>query len=139
MGQQQLLLLTLAAIITGTAILIGINVFSESAGEANLNAVMQDVHSIASKAQGYYRTPTQLGGGGRDFTGLDAAGPPSALSSILGFPDSTANGSYVISAAGAATMTITGTGREDMNGDGNNLTVAIVVTPDSVRTPTITR
>jgi hypothetical protein len=123
MGQQQLLLLILSAIIVGIAIVLGINMFSENAIQANQDAVMQDVLTIAARAQGWYRRPAQLGGGGRDFTGL--------LLADLNFTDTT-NGVYLISGANATQFDITGTGREDGDGDGSPLTVSIRVLADSI-------
>lgn len=70
MGQQQLLLLILAAVIVGVAITLGINMFAQNSAQANQEAVMQDVLTIASRAQAWYRRPVQMGGGGRTFDGL---------------------------------------------------------------------
>ena len=130
MGQQQLLLLVLSAIIVGIAIVVGINMFGTGAYQSNLENVTQDVVTIAAKAQEWYRKPSVLGGGNRTFTGINLTS--------LGFPDSTANGKYVLSAVGASQFTITGTGQEDGNGDGGRLTVAVDVFPDSVGNPTVT-
>ena len=77
MGQQQLLLLALSTIIVGLAIVMGINMFGENAAQSNLDAVTNDVLTIASRAQGWYRKPAQMGGGGRSFSGL--SGNPAPL------------------------------------------------------------
>ena len=69
MGQQQLLLLVLSAIIVGVSIVIGINMFSSSAVQANQDAVLQDCLHIAGRAQEWLRKPEALGGGGGTFTG----------------------------------------------------------------------
>ena len=71
MGQQQLLLLVLSAIIVGVSIVIGINMFTSSATTANQDAVLQDCLHITSRAQEWLRKPTSLGGGGGFFTNLD--------------------------------------------------------------------
>lgn len=68
MGQQQLLLVILVTIIVGIATVVAINTFGSAADSANLDAVRQDVASIAAAAQGYYMKPGMLGGGGQDFT-----------------------------------------------------------------------
>lgn len=115
MGQQQLLLLVLSAVIVGLAIVVGINVFTDSAVKANEDAVRQDIIQISNRLQQYYRTPEALGGGGFSF------------SSSLTFPDigykynmdgseagttyENANGTYTISVDGS-TVTITGEGSE---------------------------
>lgn len=130
MGQQQLLLLILAAVIVGVAITLGINMFAQNSAQANQEAVMQDVLTIGSRAQAWYRRPVQMGGGGRDFAGMTLAN--------LNFPGTNANGSYALSGGNTATVTITGTGVEDGNGDGTELEVEAIITPDSVRTMTIT-
>ncbi|HFE63049.1 hypothetical protein B1H10_07140 [candidate division KSB1 bacterium 4484_188] len=70
MGQQQLLLIVLGIIIVGIAIAVGVNMFQSSAVDTNRQAVISDLANLASKAQRYYRTPTQLGGGSQDFKGF---------------------------------------------------------------------
>lgn len=133
MGQQQLLLLALSTIIVGLAIVMGINMFGENAAQSNLDAVTNDVLTIASRAQGWYRKPAQMGGGGRSFNGLGTA-----PATKLNFPNTTENGTYTLLATDS-TVLVTGTGVEDINGDGSLLTVAVTVTKDSVSTATITQ
>lgn len=70
MGQQQLLLIVLGAVIVGIAVVVGINMFGSSAEQANIDAVRADVLTFASSAQAYYKKPTMLGGGGNDFTNI---------------------------------------------------------------------
>jgi len=126
MGQQQLLLLVLSAIIVGIAIVVGINLFSEGAAQANQDAVTQDVTTIAARAQEWYRKPAQLGGGDHSYTGLTLT--------ALNIDSTNANGTYrVLPTSG--TITITGIGVEDPNNDGVNLTV--VATYDSTGTQTL--
>ena len=67
MGQQQLLLVILVTILVGIATVVAINVFGESAEQANADAVRQDLLSAASNAQAIWTKPTQLGGAGGDF------------------------------------------------------------------------
>ena len=74
MGQQQLLLIVLGVIIVGIAIAVGISMFKSSAVDANRSAVASDLANLASKAQRYYRTPVELGGGGNSFANF-ALGP----------------------------------------------------------------
>lgn len=133
MGQQQLLLLILAAVIVGVAITLGINMFAQNSAQANQEAVTQDVLTIASRAQAWYRRPVQMGGGGRDFTG----GGGVSLAK-LNFPTTNANGTYDLTVAAQA-LTVTGTGVENPDGAGNNLTVTAVVHPDSVFSMNITQ
>lgn len=131
MGQQQLLLLILAAVIVGVAITLGINMFAQNSAQANQEAVVQDVLTIASRAQAWYRRPVQMGGGGRDWT---ANGGVSLAK--LNFPGQNANGSYSLTAA-ASQLTITGTGVESGDADPDLLVVTAVISPDSVRSMTI--
>lgn len=84
MGQQQLLLIVLGVIIVGIAIAVGISMFKSSAVDANRSAIASDLANLASKAQRYYRTPVELGGGGNSFANF-------ALSPL---DTGNANGSY---------------------------------------------
>ena len=130
MGQQQLLLLILAAIIVGIAIVMGINMFGENAVQANQDAVTQDVLTIASRAQGWYRRPAQMGGGGRNFA---ASGNNVSLDK-LNFAGTNDNGTYVLSSIAGGSFVITGTGTEDGDSDTQPLQVQVTVYPDSVGT-----
>ncbi|MBC6951319.1 hypothetical protein DWB58_25610 [candidate division KSB1 bacterium] len=130
MGQQQLLLLILAAVIVGVAITLGINMFAQNSAQANQEAVMQDVLTIASRAQAWYRRPVAMGGGGRTFANMELAD--------LNFPAENANGEYELSNLGAGAATITGDGVEDGDQDGTPLQIVCVITPDSVQSMSIT-
>lgn len=123
MGQQQLLLLILSAVIVGVAIVMGINMFSENAAQANQDAVMQDCLTIASRAQGWYRRPAAMGGGGSSYDGLTLA--------LLNFTSPNENGSFAVTPADSE-LTIVGIGNEDPDDDGANLTVTVIVGPAGV-------
>ena len=107
MGQQQLLLVILVTIIVGIATVVAINAFGSAADNANLDAVRNDVASIAASAQGFYMKPTALGGGGQNFSNIAftdlAFGADSTFSSTK---VSNANGTYVISGSNG-TLTVT--------------------------------
>lgn len=126
MGQQQLLLLILATMVVGAAILTGIALFGQSSAQANQEAVIHDLMNITSRAQAWYRRPVSMGGGGRNFSGLNGNLTP------LNFPASNINGSYAVSGGDANGATITGTGNDDGDGDGSPVQVVITITPDSV-------
>jgi len=126
MGQQQLLLLVLGAIIVGTAIVVGVNMFSESAVNANRDAVVQDCLTLATRAQQWYRTPAVLGGGGRSFANIDL--------SRIRFPGSNENGTFDITGTDT-TATVTGTGTEPESNPG---VVTISVTPNTIGIPVFT-
>ena len=120
MGQQQLLLIVLGVIIVGIAVVVGINVFTASSSQANRDAVVADLTTLASMAQQYYRKPDALGGGGNSFAGWTI---PAQL-------DTTGNGTYTISTVGSATgIGITGTGNELGDNGTSEIVMVIAVTP----------
>jgi Tfp pilus assembly protein PilE len=99
MGQQQLLLVILVTIIVGIATVVAINTFGSAADSANVDAVRQDMASIAASAQGFYMKPTMLGGGSRSFENLtynDMAFAGTTVSNLVGRND---NGVYTIAPA----------------------------------------
>lgn len=123
MGQQQLLLIVLGVIIVGIAVVVGINVFTASSINANKDAVISDLTTIAAMSQQYFRKPTAMGGGGNSFE--DFAIPASLTS--------TANGSYTISTAGTATgIAFTGTGTEDDPATDAKVSVTMNVDPNEI-------
>ncbi len=108
MGQQQLLLVILVTIIVGIATVVAINTFGSASDNANLDAVRQDVVQFASSAQGYFKKPTMLGGGGNSFTGItfnQVAFPTDAVSND-GLTAFNSNGHYTI-ATNDTTITMT--------------------------------
>ena len=109
MGQQQLLLVILVTIIVGIATVVAINTFSSAADSANLDAVRQDMLSIASSSQQYYMKPEALGGGGNDFDEMTAnnlGGVPGDVTGNLEITNE--NGVYQISDVGGQAFTISG-------------------------------
>jgi len=126
MGQQQLLLIVLGVIIVGIAVVVGINVFTASAMQANRDATIADLTNLASLAQQHYRKPTALGGGGNTFTGWTI---PAAI-------DTTGNGTYTATVA-AQTVTIVGKGTEKGNNGTAVVQVTMVVGPDKITSTTI--
>ncbi len=62
MGQQQLILLVLATVIVGIAIIIGIRAFTENSIKANSDAMVQDIVRVASDAQAWKQKPAPFGG-----------------------------------------------------------------------------
>ena len=125
MGSQQLLLIVLGVIVVGIAVVVGISIFGSNADQANKDAVTQDLLRMASQAQGYYRKPSMLGGGGNDFTGLSL--------NDLGFSGtntSNANGTYAVSGAGSTSVVLVGT-----SATVSGATVSITVLQDDVNGP----
>lgn len=132
MGQQQLLLVILVTIIVGVATVVAINIFGQSAENANVDALRQDVLTISAMSQGWYIKPELMGGGGGTFTGINVneLGFGYDLNSEPAPTDLTfenANGSFVL-APTAEELTITATSR--INPD---ITVVATVAPNEVQ------
>ena len=122
MGQQQLLLLVLSAIIVGVSVIIGINMFNSSAVQANQDAVVQDCMMMAARAQEWWSKPVAMGGGGRSFLG----GGTIELSKLnIDSINVNVSTPYTLDALSANQVEIVGVGVEGM-------TVTVVVDPDSI-------
>ena len=127
MGQQQLLLIVLGTIIVGVAVVVGINMFTTGAVNAERDALLQDVNNIASSAAAYWRKPAALGGGARSFKNvLDIT--------TLGADSSNANGNFIITTAATETeFGLTATGANE------GVIIVATITQNGVfGTPTIT-
>ena len=129
MGQQQLLLIVLGVIIVGIAVVVGINVFTASSANANRDAVISDLTTLAAMSQQFYRKPVAMGGGGNTFNG-------GAGWTIPGTLQSTANGSYTATVA-AGTVTLVGVGNEIGNDGSDSVQVTMVVGPNQITSTTI--
>ncbi|MCP9291966.1 MULTISPECIES: hypothetical protein [Gracilimonas] len=70
MGQQQLLLVILVAVLVGIATVIAITVFGDASNSMNNDAVRQDLITISASVQSYVQKPPMLGGGGGSFDGF---------------------------------------------------------------------
>jgi len=129
-GQQQLMLIILSVIIVGIAVALGITMFSDSAIDANRDALTNDLTNIASRAHQYYRRPSYLGGGGNSFSGLtaDAAG----IKKLTNNPRND-NGTYSIASASSgsgANMNIELLGVGNETYEGSPVAVRIRVYPE---------
>jgi len=126
MGQQQLLLIVLGTIIVGVAVVVGINMFTTGAVNAERDALLQDVNNIASSASAYWRKPAALAGGARSFVGTTDV-------TTFGADSSNANGSFVMSTVTATSFTLTATGANE------GVIIVATITQQGVSgTPTIT-
>ncbi len=129
MGQQQLLLIVLGVIIVGIAVVVGINVFTASSMNANRDAVISDLTTLAAMAQQHFRKPTAMGGGGNAFTGW----------TVPGSLTQTANMSAVVSSTvTATTVTLVGTGTETGTNGSSEVLVTMVVGKDAITSTTLT-
>ena len=132
MGQQQLLLIVLSVVTVGIAVAVGIGMFQSNATESNRQAVITDLVSFAVKAQRYYRTPSQLGGGSQSFNNFylspldtgNANGSYSPVTEQPGGPNFVPGSVSQIS-SDAGTIYITGCGKETGD-DGSNPVKAYV-------------
>jgi Tfp pilus assembly protein PilE len=106
MGQQQLLLIVLGTIIVGIAVAVGINMMGNAQEQANLDAVRQDLLTIASSAQGYFAKPTMMAGGGNSFTGITLDHISFPADSIVGNTAYNQNAEYTMAAPTDSTVTI---------------------------------
>jgi len=134
MGQQQLLLIVLGVIIVGIAVVVGINVFTASATEANRNAIIADLTQLASMAQQHYRKPAAMGGGGNAFDNSEGG-------TTWSVPDQlkqTANMSADVTATvDAQSVTLVATGTEIGNDGSGKVQVTMVVSPTDITSTTV--
>ena len=120
MGQQQLLLIVLAIIVVGLAIVVGISLFKANTVESNRNAITADLYNLNYLSQGYYKRPQQFGGGGNSYVGFTL--PASVTSN--------ANGTYTIFTAGTAGQIVfQGVGVETGDDGSTPVKLQITVTP----------
>ncbi len=69
MGQQQLLLITVAIIIVGIAFLVSFSIYRENAIEQNRDSVTNQSLSLAALAMTYYKKPKGAGENNKTFIG----------------------------------------------------------------------
>jgi uncharacterized protein (UPF0333 family) len=127
MGQQQLLLLVLAVIIVGIAIVVGITMFRAQSASSNLDAVTNDLMDLASRAQQFYIRPVSMGGGGGVF---NAAGNTISIDNLTTSPIND-NGTYALGTINVSDVEITGEGKQDGDNDGTlcHATVTVDMAP----------
>jgi len=131
MGQQQLLLILLGTIIVGIATAVAISLFNDQAAATNRDEVVNDLAHYATAAQGYYRKPRMLGGGGSSFNGLTMT-----TITVTHSAPRHLNGTYTLDpdpvGGDPAFITLTGVGTELGNNGTENVKVVMYVYPDSV-------
>lgn len=119
MGQQQLLLVILVTIIVGIATVVAINTFGSAADSANLDAVRQDIATIAASAQGYYMKPSMLGGGDKDFSNITfnhISFPSTGIGGTGADEAWNENGVYVITSTGTTSFQVTAHPASEIDG-----------------------
>jgi len=70
MGQQQLLLILLVAVVVGIMTVVGITMFQEAQKESEKDAIRQDLFQSATLANAFFIKPKAMGGGGGSFTNI---------------------------------------------------------------------
>ncbi len=70
MGNQQLLLVILSAILVGIAIAIAWSLFSVQSVQANKDQMINDVNTIAAYCYQYRTRPASIGGGQGSYIGV---------------------------------------------------------------------
>jgi hypothetical protein len=119
MGQSQLLLVVLGVLLIGTAIYVGVSMFSANKVEESRNAIIVDLQNFAARANAYFLKPTTQGGGGKSFANI-------CISHV--FPmDENANARYQIVSAQEDQCIIAGVGKT-VASNGDSIRVQIRVT-----------
>ncbi len=111
MGQQQLILLVLATVIIGIAIVVGIRAFTENDAKANADAMVQDAVRMASDIQAWVKKPEPFGGAAALEDWTDATFGDIGYAQTAGVYTNI-NGSFVLSTVGTGRQ-ITGTNLAD--------------------------
>lgn len=131
MGQQQLLLIVLGVIIVGIAVVVGINTFSASSSQANTDALIADLSTIAANAQQFYRKPQAMGGGGNSFNANNNYAIPTTL-------QQTANMSAPVALTlGDQSITLVATGTEEGTKGAGKAQVTMIVGPNAITSTVI--
>ncbi len=105
MGQQQMLLVLMAAMIIGIAIVLGLTMYQENALAANQDDLRDALMTVAARAQGWYRRPASLGGGARSFAQISWT--------KIHFDSSTTSGEFTMTNKQQGSFRITGVSKED--------------------------
>ncbi len=124
MGTQQLLLIVLVAIIVAVAISVAVVYFKSQQQETDINEVINEMNHIAATAQGWYRKPRSMTGGGGSFTGF-------TFHSIAE-PDSNELAKYSVVSAADKLLKLQAVGFR-------SFTISLNVYPDSIGTYRILR
>jgi hypothetical protein len=124
-GQQQLLLIVLAMILVGIAVIFAITLFRQKAVDSKRDLLVNEGGNIATDALLYYKKPSAFGGGGNSFYGW--AIPQSIVT--------TATGNYVATIFRDSVIII-GTGNDVTNGT-DSVKIQFSVYQDTYRTQII--
>ncbi len=120
-----MLLLVLGVIVVGIAIIMGVVLFRQHAIDSKRSIVTNECISLAEMAIGYYKKPTNFGGGGNSFLGWSV--PDQLKLTDSGTYEATAYSDSVV---------IIGTGNEVVTGV-DSVKIKTVVNPRSFTTEII--
>jgi hypothetical protein len=101
---QQLILLTLVALLIGVALLAGLETSQDSLRQANEFAVVHEAMTIVGYAQAWYRRPKWLGGGGGSFSDFTLE--------VIRYNAVSVNGHFIVSEQKERSFRLTGIGKE---------------------------
>jgi hypothetical protein len=109
MGTQQILMIVLSVIVVGAAIAVGIVMFDTQATNSARDQVASQLSQFAVGAQGWYRTPTMMGGAGEVPANIDATRIARHLNqaddgAVITLP----SGVYTVAATAGSEITIEG-------------------------------
>jgi len=107
LGQQQLLLIVLATIVIGIAIVLAIQLFRTNAIDSKRDILIEETTTLGLMALQYFKKPAEIGGGSQSFIGWTI---PSQMTQ-------TANGNFMTSTVAPDQVIITGTGTEIVTGN----------------------
>jgi hypothetical protein len=124
-GQQQLLLIVLAMIIVGIAVVFSITLFRQRAIDSKRDLLINECGNLAMDAMKYYKKPSNFGGGGNTFAGW-------MIPEIL---TTTATGEFSVTIFKDSVL-IFGTGNDVVNGT-DSVKVQISVYQDNYKTQII--
>jgi len=128
MGSQQLLLIVVGVVIVGIMIAVGLFMFRDQSAATARDSISNDLVSLATASQKYFRRPSTFGGGGNSFGGL-------TMSKLTTKP-SNANGDYSLAPdpvpASTSAITITGVGKELGNDGALPVKLTMTVMADSI-------
>jgi len=111
MGQQQIYLVIIVAIIVSIATFLALNVLGSGSKQSNYNAVRQDLAQIASSSQTWYARPTFMGGGNNSFSNISFSQIPfqgEILEGSNGLISTNINGTYWIREINTADIFVRG-------------------------------
>ena len=121
LGQQQLLLIVLAIIVVGIAIVLAIQLFRTNAIESKRDILIEETTTLGLMALQYFKKPAEIGGGSQSFIGWTI---PSQMTQ-------TANGNFMTSTINTDNVIITGTGTEIVTGN-DTIQVQTTVTANDI-------